>query len=51
MKQDAEESMQTMEQWAQFVATVTGFKQQLIDVGWDERNAERLVIEMVMKQQ
>jgi nuclear transport factor 2 (NTF2) superfamily protein len=36
-----------MEQMQQFVASMTGVKQQFIDSGWNERNAERAAIAML----
>jgi hypothetical protein len=43
--------MAMMEQVAQSVAALTGIKQQLIDAGWNEHNAEKLTIQMLANAQ
>jgi hypothetical protein len=43
--------MAMMEQVAQSVAALTGIKQQLIDAGWNEHNAEKLTIQMLASAQ
>lgn len=41
------EMLKMLEETANSVAACTGIKQQFIDAGWDEHNAEQMVIAML----
>lgn len=50
MADEAPGLLALMEQTADTVAAFTGIKQQFVDAGWSERNAEMFVIELFRKQ-
>lgn len=43
----AEELMKVLDEASKNVAILTGMKAQFMDAGWDEKNAERVVIQLL----